>query len=399
MSVTALREKRAKAIEQAKAVLATVEAEGRSMNDDETRSWDGYMNEADNLKATIERMERMETEERALEASQGRRAGFSQTTTTGGDELRNWLLAGVPNSGVTADRNLSFQLRALSSTTGAAGGYTVQAEAMRELEQALLAYGGIRQAASVIRTASGADLPWPLSDNTDKVAEILGQSAEVTEGDLEFAQATLKAHKYVTKIIKVPVELIQDSAINIEAYVGARLGEQIGRGTNRHFTTGTGGNQPQGIVTGATLGVSAAAANAVTYEELVDLLHSVDPAYRGNFTWMFHDDTLRELRKMRDNDGKLIWQESARAGEPDTILGKPFIINQDMAPMGKGAKSIIGGDLSKYKVRDVQDISIVRLDERYAEFLQVAFLAYSRHDGLLLDAGTHPVKFLKNAAA
>jgi HK97 family phage major capsid protein len=369
------------------------------------------MDKADSLANQIDQAERMDEATRSLEASTGRLSRDTVTTGQHDQELRSWLMAGVPDSGISAGRNLTFQLRskalrpgqewqvrAQSTTTGAAGGFVVPDEGMRELEQALLAYGGVRQSASVVRTAGGNDMPWPLSDNTDQFAEILGQNQAALDGDLAFGQRVLKAHKYVTKIIKVPVELIADSAINISEYVGARLGEQLGRGTNRHFTTGAGTTEPEGIVTGAAFGVAAAGTAAVTYEELVDLLHSVDPAYRAKFTWMFHDDTLRALRKLRDTDGKLIWQESMRAGEPDRILGKPYIINQDMAPMGVSARSIIGGDLSKYKIRDCQDVTIVRLDERFAEYLQVAFLAYSRHDGLLLDAGTGPVRYLQNAA-
>jgi HK97 family phage major capsid protein len=403
MNIQQLRQARTLAVAAAKELLNSAEAENRSLNAEETTSWDAAMAEADELRAKIDQKERMEDAERSLEASQGRATGTTRGTgaAQADDSLRNWLLAGVPDSNVTESRNmvLTLENRAQSSATGAAGGYTVQQETMRELEQALLASGGVRQVADVIRTASGADLPWPTSDNTDaEVAEILGQNDPASDGDLEFGQRTLKAHKYVTKIIKVPVELIQDSAINLPQYVGSRLGEQLGRGTNRHFTTGTGVNQPEGVATGAVLGVTAAAPGAVTYEELVDMIHSVDPAYRRNFTWMFHDETLRELRKLRDNDGALIWQESLRVGEPDRILGKPYTINMDLQPMGAGNRSIVGGDFSKYKVRDVRDVTVVRLDERFAEFLQVAFLAYSRHDGLLLDAGTNPVKYLTHSA-
>lgn len=427
MSTKALREKRARAIEQARSVYDAVSTEGRAMNEDEQRKWDGWMDEADSLKAEIDRIERLEDAERSLEQSQGR---YSRDTRTAGsfdanDALRGWLiqgsdqqptetqLAAMANAGLTG-RNLTFNLRpdalrsqvelkdwadrALSSTTGTAGGYLVPEDFRNELEVALLAFGGMRGVASVVRTASGADLPWPTVNDVSEEGEIVGQNVQQTEGDIQFGQRTLKAHKYSSKIIRVPVELIQDSAINIAAEVGTRLGERIGRITNRHFTAGIGGTEPEGIVTGAALGITATATDAVTYEELVDLQHSVNSAYRTGATFMFADSTLRQLKKLRDTDGSLIWQAGMAVREPDTILGHRYVVNDHMQAMGVSAKPILFGALNKYKIRDVQDVVLVRLDERYAEFGQVAFLAFSRHDGLLLDAGTGPVKYLQNAA-
>lgn len=427
MSTKALRENRALAIEQARSIYDAVSTDGRTMSEDEQRKWDGWMNEADSLKVEIDRIERLEDAERSLDESQGR---YSRDTRSAGsfdanEALRGWLIRGsdqqptdtqlsaMTTAGFTG-RNLNFRLRpdalraraeltdwanrAQTSTTGAGGGFVVPEDFRTELEVALLAFGGMREVASVVRTASGADLPWPTVSDVNEEGEIISENTVQNEGDITFGQRTLKAHKYSSKIIRVPVELIQDSAVNIASEVGARLGERIGRITNRHFTAGTGVGEPEGVVTGASLGLTATGTDAVTYEELVDLQHSVNSAYRGNATFMFSDSTLRELKKLRDTDGSLIWQAGLAVREPDTILGHRYVVNDHMASMGVGAKSIVFGAMSKYKVRDVQDVVLVRLDERFAEFGQVAFLAFSRHDGLLLDAGTNPVKYLQNAA-
>jgi HK97 family phage major capsid protein len=134
---------------------------------------------------------------------------------------------------------------------------------------------------------------------------------------------------------------------------------------------------------------------------LVAIQHSVDPAYRTNAAWMFSDSMLAQIKQMVDaSTGRPIWLPSMVGGQPDTILGDPYVINQSMAAAaGSGAgKSLAYGDLSKYLIRDVRDITLLRLDERFADYHQVAFLAFSRHDGDLLDAGTHPVKHALNKA-
>jgi len=130
----------------------------------------------------------------------------------------------------------------------------------------------------------------------------------------------------------------------------------------------------------------------------VEMEHSIDPAYRRNASWMMSDNALNKSKLILDTQGRPLWAAGIAGGAPDTLLGYPLIINNDMAVMAANAKSVLFGDLSKYIIRDVLGITLLRLEERYADFHQVAFLAFARMDGDLLDAGTHPVKVFVNAA-
>ena len=283
------------------------------------------------------------------------------------------------------------------------GHYTVPNETMRALEEALLAYGGLRQLATVIRTQSGASLPIPTTNDTSNEGAILAENTqESTETDPAFSQLVLESYKYSSRKILVSIEFLQDNAINAAEVIGRMLGERIGRITHRHFTVGTGNGQPNGVVTAATTSaVTTAAATAITRDELIDLKHSVDPAYRDmGARFMFNDTTLKLLKKIKvpqysgDTAGIPLWQAGMTVGQPDTIDGDPYTINQHMAAPTAGLKSVAYGLFSKYLIRDVMNVMLMRLDELYAEYGQVAFLAFSRHDGDLLDAGTHPVKYL-----
>jgi HK97 family phage major capsid protein len=405
-----LREQRARAVEQAKAIMARADADKRVLNSDEERSFDGFMAEADTLKAQIERAERMQDEERSLEQSLGRATGGrgGEFATDPHAELRSWLLGeggrdfsfAMATDTVRANEDVrTWASRAQATTTGAAGGYTVAPEFVFELETALKSFGGARQASRILRTTTGAELPFPTLNDTGNEGRILGEGAEATQQDLAFGNVLFKAHKYTSDIVLVSEELLQDTGFNLAGEIGTALGNRIARITNRHFTVGTGVNQPQGIVTAATLGLVGAAVAGVTYDELVDLEHSVNAAYRRSARFMFADSTLRELKKLRDNDGKLIWQQGMAGGTPDTILGYQYVINDDMPAMGAGAKSILFGDTSKHIIRDVRDVQLRRLNERYAELGSVAFLAFSRHDSRMVDAGTHPVRYFQNKAA
>lgn len=290
-------------------------------------------------------------------------------------------------------------LSTLVSTSPEDGSYLIPNDMMQPLERALLAFGGVRQAATVKRTNTGANYPIPTNDDTSNKGALLAENVIAVEKDPAFGQLVLNAFKFTSKKVLVSLELIQDSQENLAATLGDMLGERIGRIQNDYFTTGTGSSEPKGIVAAASNSNVQLAAQTPTYAELVGIQHSVDPAYRVNGGWMFADSMLAEIKKIVDaSTGRPIWLPNMIQGEPDTILGDRYYVNQSMvAAAGSGAgKSILYGQLSKYIVRDVRDIVLFRLDELYAEYYQVAFVAFARADGDLLDAGTHPVKYALN---
>jgi len=310
------------------------------------------------------------------------------------EDLRRW------STKLTEERAALTGLQ--SSTT--TGGYTTADETMRALEVALLAYGGMRQTSTVLRTATGGPLPIPTTNDTANKGVIIAENITSTELEMTYGQLVLDAWKYSSKYILASMEFLQDTSINANEFLGEALGIRIARITNDHFTTGT-GSQPNGIVTAATSSaITTASQQVISYDNLVDVEHSVDPAYRVNGRWMMHDSALKVIKKIKvlqysgDTSGTPLWVPGLAAGKPDTILGYSYTINQSMAPTGAGTKSVLFGQLDKYIIRDVRDVVVVRLDELFALLGQVAFLALSRHDGDLLDAGTNPVKYLIQGA-
>lgn len=292
----------------------------------------------------------------------------------------------------------------MSTTTGSEGGFTVATEVARTVLDALKAFGGMRSVATVIQTSGVGALSFPTSDGTAEVGEIIAENATATDADVTFGTLSLTAYKYSSKVVAVPFELLQDSNVDIEAFVRDRLVTRLGRVTNAHFTTGTGTAQPNGIVTAAGIGVTGAAGNttAVTYDYLVDLQHSVDPAYRGNARWMMNDQSVKVLRKIKDASNRPIfvpgYEMGVPGGAPDTLLGQPVVVNQEMPVMAANAKSILYGDLSYYYIRDVMQMEMFRFtDSAYTKKGQVGFLAWMRAGGNLIDVGG-AVKAYRNSA-
>lgn len=375
---------------------------------------DAVLNEIEAIDAEIARENRMN--QVAGDEHAEHEAALNNATREDADRknpeagaLRAMLKGGLSN--LTDEQRASMRARqpadmqnAMSTTTGSEGGYTVATEFHRSLLEAMKQMGGVRAVANNIQTATGAQMLFPTADATAEEGEIVGQSVQVSTGETAFGQASMEVYKYSSKSIALPFELLQDSFIDIEAYIKNLLALRLWRIQNRHQTVGTGVSQPRGIVTGAGAGKVGATGQTttVTYDDLVDLEHSVDPIYRPRAGWMFHDDTLKVLRKIKDSNGRPIfvpgYEQGNPGGAPDRLMNRAITINQNMAPMAANAKSILYGDFSKYMVRDVMDVTIFRMtDSKYTEKGQVGFLAFCRSGGNLLDVGG-AVKSYANSA-
>lgn len=289
--------------------------------------------------------------------------------------------------------------RALSANLGSTGGVTVAPGTLvTSLEVAMLDFSGVMQVADTIRTPSGEPLTWPTANDTSNSGRQIGESAAVTTLDPTFAGVTWSAYKFTSDEILVPTELLEDSVFDIAGVIGPMLGERLGRILESKFTTGTGAATPKGIVTAATLGHTTASATAITYDEIIRLEHSVDPAYRNSAGYMMHDSVMLALRLLKDGNGQYLWRSGVDSDRPDTLNGRPVTVNQNMAStIESAAKTVLFGQLNKYKVRMVNAIRLYRLVERHRENDQDAFLAFVRADGNLLDAGVAPVKYLLQA--
>lgn len=383
------------------------------MSAEDATALDAILNEIEAIDADIARENRIaqvagdEHAEHEAAMNEAIRNGGGQTDEA--KALRAMLTGGLSalsqeqRTAMTARQNPDIRA-AMSTTTGSEGGYTVATEFSRTLIEAMKLIGGVRSVASSIQTSAGAQMLFPTADATAEEGEIVGQNVQVSVGETTFGQASLDVYKYSSKSIALPFELLQDSMFDIEAYINRLLSLRLGRIQARHQTTGTGTGQPRGIVTGSTLGKAGATGQTatVTYDDLVDLEHSVDPVYRIGARWMLHDSTLKATRKIKDDNGRPIfvpgYEQGNPGGAPDRLLGREIVINQYMPEMAAEAKSILFGDFSKYLIRDVMDLTLFRMtDSAYTLKGQVGFVGFQRSGGNLTDVGG-AVKHYANSA-
>lgn len=407
-----LQEKRDKLVADARAALEEI-----TKNTDEARTkeledrHDAIMTELDQLDARIKREERVAAAERALEERnksrrpinpdvEGRAASENEGEVTYRSAFYKLLSVGGDTSELSAEERTALrdgaqakaEFRAQTAGTAAAGGYTVPVELANVMIKSMAAWGPMYDEAicTVISTASGNQINLPTVDDTTVPVVKHTEGVALTDdggSDVTFGQKRLDAYVFDTEFVRFSMELAQDSIFNVEALLGELLGERLGRRANVELTTGDGTGDPNGVVTASSLGKTAAAAAAITFDELLDLEHSVDPAYRmsAKCAYMLNDGTLLKLRKLKDGNGQYIWQAgNVKDGTPGTLNGRRYHINQAMPAATTGLKSVIFGDFSKYFVRKVGTPIIGVLKERFWPDLGIAGLI--RLDGELGDA-------------
>lgn len=406
-----LLDKRANAWSQAQDIRTRAEADGYNLTTEEDETWQRALDDVEKLSKQIEVEERHARLNAIAPAAESVAPTQRDDVDPEAGEYRQafnaMLRRGVGR--LSADQQSVLErgfgeidTRALSSVTDAAGGYTVPDEFSNRLVETMQAYGGLLGIVDVLTTASGTDLLWPTNDDTANEGAILDENTQISEQDVAFGQGKLKAYTYTSKLIRVPLQLLQDSAIDIEAFLARRIGERIGRAVAGHIATGAGTTQPVGVANatvGFGVGVTGATGNTttVTYDSLVDLEHSVDPAYRGSAQYAMNDLTLAAIRKLKDSQNRPLWVPSVAGGVPSTINGRPYTIDNKLPAPAANAKSILFGDFKTgYIARRVSGAQVLRLSERYADFLQVGFFGFARWDGVIQDAAA--VKAYKHSA-
>lgn len=375
-------------------------ADGREMTAEEQARWNQLLSDYDKADKAVETEERYMDIERRQTEQQFEQRGAAPTENPKQEEeyrsaFSDYLLRG--GNGISVESRAIFEKRA--GIAGLSAGVIVPQTLANSIEVALKAYGGMFEAGTIISTATGGDLIMPTVNDTNAKAIVVPEYNQSTKSAPSFGSETFKAYTYRTPIVPVSLELLQDSSFDLEALLSTLLADSFGRGINEDLTIGNGTNKPKGIINWATASKAAPAAAAVTLDDIIDLIKGVDSSYARNGKFMFNRNTLWSLVKIKDSTGRYIWQEGAKDGTPPTLFGKNYILNDDIADVGAGNASMLFGDLTKFKIRMVKNFRVIRLNELLAEYLSIGLFGFARVDGILLDAGTHPVHKLVHKGA
>jgi HK97 family phage major capsid protein len=373
-TILALRQERAEKWEAANAFLDEHEGPGKKMTPEQAAEYERMEAEVIDLGKRIERQERAREMQAEIDAPAGKplhgKSGEGKASDAYRKDFWNALRSAAP---VVTD--------ALKVGSDPDGGYLVPDEFERQLIEALQDENIMRRLGTVIQTGGG--------ERVIPVVATKGNAAWVDEEELipesadTFAQVKLGAHKAAT-MIKVSSELLNDSAFSVEGYIAREFARRIGAIEEEAFFVGDGAKKPTGLLKTAEVGKTAASPTAITIDDLIDLYYSLRTPYRDRAAFVTNEDTVKLIRKMKDENGQFIWQPSVQEGAPDRILGRPIYTSGFMPTMAAGAKAVAFGDFSYYWIADRQARTFQRLNEVYAINGQVGFIATQRVDGKLI---------------
>lgn len=393
MNIQNLKEKRSALLSQQEAVFSTAKKENRNLNADEKQQFDRIESDLVELRGDIDRLEKLKAN---LEASEARNLETPKSVAldyskTFGKYLRN--------------HRLNAEERALLETRGTEeqvvgtdnlGGFTVPQDFSDTLEETMKQFGGMMQVSRIIRTEGGNRLPFPTVDDTANLGGLLAETASDTVLDMTFGVKNLDAYMYTSGILQVSTELLKDNGVNLEQFVGGALAKRVGRAINAHLTTGTGTSQPNGLVTAAS-SVDSASNAGITRADILNLIHAVDPAYRGQGKLMFNDATFAAIKQLSFGTGDarpLFYAGNPSTGMAATIEGFEYVINQDMPSIAADTKGVIAfGDFDKYLVRMAGTPQISVSSEFAWDKRVVSYVMFQRVDGELLQ--DEAIKVLK----
>ena len=393
MTIKEMIEKRAKVWETAKNFVDTHENENGVLSAEDNVTYGRMEQEIEDLTAAIDRQQRAE----AREAEFSKPVNMPLTGRPARQEVEE--KTGRASNAYKEDfgahlRGKRLVHNVLSEGVQADGGYLVPEEFERQIVSGLDEANVVRGLAKVITTSAERKIPVAATHST---AAWTAENGAYTPSDPSFDQKTIDAFK-LTDLVKVSIELLQDSMFDLESYIAAEFARAFGIAEEEAFCVGTGTGQPTGIFTanGGEVGVTAAGSTAVTADELISLVYSLKSPYRRNAKFLANDATISAIRKLKDGNGVYLWQPSLQAGEPDKLLGYDLYTSPYVPQMEAGAFSLAFGDFKNYWIADRAGRTVQRLNELYSTNGQVGFVATERVDGkVILPEG---IKLLKMKA-
>jgi HK97 family phage major capsid protein len=387
---------RATAWEAAKKILDVATAEKRDLSAEETQTYERISKELDERTATIEKLRADEARELRLDAA----------TREIADQVRP--VADAPR----AERNDNDVIRSMAKgeirshmfekrdVVKTSAGAPVPTSFYDQVIMLARTVGPMLQTSTVLNTASGENLQIP-SLAQYSTAAIVGEGTAIAESDPVFNSfITLGAYKF-SFLVQLSRELVEDSGVDILRFLADQTGNELGVRVNASLTTGSGTNQPKGIVVASSVGVTGgtAVSGAFTADNLIDLVYSVDTAGRrlAGSGFQMNAKSIGAMRKLKDTAGNFVFQPALSADANDLLLGYPVFENPAMADTATSAKSVIFGHLPSYFVRSVGGIKLDRSDDFAFSTDLITFRATMRVDGNLPQT-SHVKHFIGNAA-
>jgi HK97 family phage major capsid protein len=198
----------------------------------------------------------------------------------------------------------------------------------------------------------------------------------------------------LNSLVQIGVDELADTDANLVSLIQDIVGQQFAQQEDDAFANGNGTSKPFGIAIRATVGgaipasqgVTAATPSTVLADDLKKMQYAILSRFANIGVYLASDDATQAIALLKDSTSNYLWQPSNQAGQPDRLFGRDFYRVSGLPSMGTGAgasdPAVLFGDVrSGYLIADRQQITVQRLDERYADAGLVGFLFRQRVGG------------------
>jgi HK97 family phage major capsid protein len=333
-------------------------------------------------------------------------------------EVRNAMLAFARGGkfGMTQEQ------RDLVTTSDSTGGALIPQLYNPELFAALKYYGPIAQLVKTrVTENNGAPIKVALTNDTGNGLQLIGAEPAPTVGttgglietDPAFVSKIVGVDTVTAGLVKISVQELEDASFDLDSWIRDAFGLRYARGMERLVTLGTDMNgvtlpnqATGGMAAVATVGTTTSTlAAGIGWDDLTATYGALDPAYTNpaKAVWQFNSSTRAYLVGLKDGFGRPFFQADPANDEPFArIAGFKVVLNQSLPNMGASAKPILFGDPSAaYFLRTDGQPSIVRLNERFLDTLEVGFFLYLRAGGtsIVMSGAPSPLAALQQASS
>lgn len=364
-----LEEQRNEAVQAMKDITAKAETEKRAFSEEETAQFDELEKKVKNLDASIERMQR--ARDLNLNVVDDKKKVELKKEEIEERAFENYIRGTLEER---ADANMTF------GDNGAVVPATIANKIIKKVHEISPLYN----LATKYSVKGKLEIPYYPADDKDIQMAFASEFTELESTSGKFGSITLEGY-LAGALAKVSKSLINNSQFNIVEHVISIMSENIALWIEGQLINGT-TDKVTGMLSGITSEVTAAAATAITSDELIDLQESVKDVYQNKAVWIMSRATRKAIRKLKDNEGRYILNPDATSKWGYTLFGKPVYVSENMADMAAGKTAIVYGDMSGLAVKMSENMEIEVLREKFATQHAVGVVAWTEFDAKVENA-------------
>ena len=365
------REEKVKALEN---VLNAAKTENRAMTAEEQASFDAIEKEIADIDKTIE------AEERAVKAKNTDQTGNDDSAQATQEELEERAFVKYVLGAAAGLEERAGELNLTMANNGAIVPTTIANKIVTKvkdispiLSKATVYYMSGELKVPVYGASSGHDVKVAYSDDF----------TELTADAGKFTSVDLKGY-LVGALTLIGRKLKTNAMFNVTDFIVNYMAEEIAAFLEGELLNGTTSKMEGALST--TNEKTAAAAAAITADELIDLQAQVKQAFQSEACWIMHPETFTTVKKLKDGQNRYLLQDDFSGEFPYRLLGKPVFVSDNMPKIATGAKVVLYGDMSGLSVKIAEQLEIEVLREKYATQHAIGVVAWMEVDSKVTDS-------------